>query len=60
MEMKNRKNEPKAGRSPSVPQMQVRSDLRSGGDLETCQFNLEKWRDRYDYWYNLARQRGKI
>ena len=61
MEIKNPKNESKvAGRAPAVPQLQVRSDVRSGGDLETCQFNLNKWRDRYNYWYNLAQQRGKI
>jgi hypothetical protein len=60
MEIKKIKNETKAGRSPSVPQVQVRSDVRSGGDLETCQFNLDKWRDRYYHWYNIARQRGRV
>ena len=61
MEIKTVRNESKAAvRSPAVPQLQVRSDVRSGGDLETCQFNLNKWRDRYNYWYNLAQQRGKI
>lgn len=44
----------------SVPQMQVRSDVRSGGDLETCMFNLQKWQDRYYYWYNQAKSQGKI
>jgi hypothetical protein len=43
-----------------VSQIQVRSDVRSGGDLETCQFNLNKWRERYYYWYDVARQKGKI
>jgi hypothetical protein len=43
-----------------APQMQVRSDVRSGGDLETCQFNLNKWRERYYYWYNVAKTAGKI
>jgi len=43
-----------------VPQIQVRSDVRSGGDLETCQFNLNKWRDRYYYWYDQAKKAGKI
>jgi hypothetical protein len=57
MEIKNLKSETKAGQP---PQIQVRSDVRSGGDLETCQYNLNKWRDRYYYWYNLARQRGKV
>jgi hypothetical protein len=60
MERKNPKPGPQVAQSPSVPQMQVRSDVRSGGDLETCQYNLDKWRDRYNYWYNVARQRGKI
>jgi hypothetical protein len=44
----------------SAPQMQVRSDVRSGGDLETCQFNLNKWRERYNYWYKIAQQRGLV
>ena len=43
-----------------VPQIQVRSNLRSGGDLETCQLNVEKWKERYDYWYDVARKQGKI
>jgi len=43
-----------------VPQMQVRSDVRSGGDLETCLFNLDKWKERYYYWYEEARKQGKI
>lgn len=61
MEIKTIKNETKvAGRAPSVPQIQVRADVRSGSDLDTCQFNLNKWKDRYYYWYNIARQRGKV
>jgi hypothetical protein len=47
-------------RQTTAPQMQVRSNVRSGGDLETCMFNLNKWRDRYYYWYNQARRQGKI
>ena len=43
-----------------APQMQVRSDVRSGGDLETCQFNLNKWHERYNYWYKVAQQKGLI
>lgn len=43
-----------------VPQMPVRSNVRSGGDLETCQFNLNKWRDRYTHWYNIAHKQGKV
>jgi hypothetical protein len=53
------KPQPVSNKRPA-PQMQVRSDVRSGGDLETCQFNLNKWRDRYYYWYNVARTAGKI
>lgn len=59
MNAKNRTNEKTHTPAPA-PQMQVRSDVRSGGDLETCQFNLNKWRERYYYWYNVARQAGKI
>lgn len=57
---KTNSKEGNVGQAASVPQMQVRSDVRSGGDLETCQYNLDKWRDRYYHWYNIARQRGKI
>lgn len=59
MDQKNRTSEKTPSPVPA-PQMQVRSDVRSGGDLETCQFNLNKWRERYYYWYNVARQTGKI
>ena len=59
MDAKNRTNE-KTNTPAPVPQLQVRADVRSGSDLETCQFNLNKWRDRYYYWYNVARQAGKI
>ncbi len=59
MDTKNRTTD-KAQPQASVPQLQVRSDVRSGGDLETCQSNLKKWRDRYYYWYNVAHQAGKI
>jgi hypothetical protein len=60
MDSKIRMNETKPRQTASIPQIQVRSDVRSGGDLETCQFNLNKWRERYYYWYNIARQQGKI
>ena len=60
MDGKIRQNETKACPPAFVSQIQVRSDVRSGADLETCQFNLNKWRDRYYYWYNVARQQGKI
>lgn len=49
-----------APHTPPAPQIAVRSDVRSGGDLETCEFNLNKWRDRYTYWYNIARKQGKV
>ena len=47
-------------RQTTAPQMQVRSNVRSGGDLETCMFNLNKWRDRYYYWYNQARRQSGV
>ena len=43
-----------------VPQMQVRSGVCSGADLDTCMFNLNKWRERYYYWYNQAKLQGKV
>jgi hypothetical protein len=60
MDSKIRQNELKTCPTAYVSQIQVRSDVRSGGDLETCQFNLNKWRERYYYWYDVARQKGKI
>ena len=60
MDSKIRQNETQTCPPASVSQIQVRSDVRSGGDLETCQFNLKKWRDRYYYWYNVAHQQGKV
>lgn len=60
--MKNRRfnRGSQAPQLPATPQIAVRSDVRSGGDLETCEFNLNKWRDRYYYWYNIARKQGKV
>lgn len=60
MDSKIQPNDTKSCPPASSPQIQVRSDVRSGADLETCQFNLNKWRERYYYWYNQARQQGKI
>jgi hypothetical protein len=60
MEGKIRQKETKACPPASVSQIHVRSDVRSGADLETCQFNLNKWRDRYYYWYNVAHKQGKV
>jgi len=60
MDNKIRQNETKTCPPASVPQIQVRSDVRGGADLDTCRFNLNKWRERYYYWFNLARQQGKI
>ena len=60
MDAKIRQNETKACPPASVAQILVRSDVRSGADLETCQFNLNKWRDRYYYWYNVAHKQGKV
>lgn len=43
-----------------TPQMPVRSNVRSGGDIQTCMANLQKWQERYYYWYNQAHSQGKI
>ena len=60
MEMKKETHELKAGKSARVPQFQVRSDVCSGADLETCMYNLNKWQERYYYWYDQAKKAGKI
>lgn len=62
MDMKNRttgKTNPQVP-VPAAVQIQVRTDVRSGSDLDTCKFNLNKWRDRYYYWYNVAHQAGRV
>jgi hypothetical protein len=56
--MNSQKQNP--GSKLSVPQMRVRSDLRAGDDLATCQNNLHKWQQRYNAAYNKAKQRGCI
>ena len=56
----NTRNGQIAGKPSNVPQLQVRSDVRSGADLDTCQYNLNKWRERYYYWYNQAKSQGKL
>jgi hypothetical protein len=44
----------------SVPQMRVRSDVRSGDDLSTCQFNVNKWKQRYYDAYSKAHAQGCV
>ena len=44
----------------NIPQIRVRSDVCSGGDLKTCKFNLNKWRERYYHWLDEAQKKGKI
>ena len=56
----NNRTPQKTGVTVHVPQLQVRSDVRSGGDLETCQANLNKWHQRYQSAYSEAKQRGCI
>jgi len=58
MDTRNQKQQPKT--SSTVSQMQVRSGVRSGGDMETCEWNLNKWKERYYYWYDQAHKQGKI
>ena len=60
MDSKVQQNETRTCPPATVPQILVRSDLRSGDDLATCQNNVKKWRDRYYYWYNVAHKQGKV
>jgi hypothetical protein len=50
----------KTGVQVRVPQMVVRCGVRAGDDLSTCQWNVDKWRQRYYDAYNKARQQGCI
>ncbi len=43
-----------------APQLRVRSDVRSGSDLSTCQMNTQKWKQRYYNAYNQAHARGCV
>ncbi len=49
-----------ADKTDSVPQMRVRSDVRSGDDLSTCQLNVSKWKQRYYNAYNQAHNKGCV
>jgi hypothetical protein len=60
MDKKTQANALNTGKVVVVPQMKVRSDVRSGGDLETCMHNLNKWQERYYYWYDQAKKAGKV
>lgn len=60
MEMKDQTRRLGPSKPANVPQFQVRSDVRSGADLDTCMYNLNKWRERYYYWYDQAKKAGKI
>jgi len=43
-----------------VSQLRVRCDVRAGEDLTTCQWNLNKWRERYFQAFNEAKRRRCI
>ncbi len=56
----NTNNRPhqKAESSARTPQLRVRCDVRAGDDLSTCQWNLNKWRQRYQDAYAKATAQG--
>lgn len=54
----NPKTEIKNSKPEHVLQLRVRCDVRAGDDLATCQWNLNKWRDRYNEAFNEAKRRG--
>ena len=58
--MDNLKKSKQKDESVHIPQMQVRSDVCSGSDIDTCLFNLNKWRERYYYWLDEAQKKGKV
>jgi hypothetical protein len=41
-----------------TPQMKVRSGLRSGGNLETCEKALEEWKRSYFKHYEAAKYKS--
>jgi hypothetical protein len=52
--------DPKTKKPDRVHQLHVRCDVRAGDDLATCQWNVAKWKGRYQEAYNEAKQRGCI
>ena len=57
MNTKDRPNQ-KAVSSARTPQLHVRCDVRAGDDLSTCQWNLDKWRQRYQDAYAKVQAQG--
>ena len=49
-----------AVRQEPAPQLQIRSDVRSGQDIQGCTDNVQYWQQQYQYWYDLARRRGYV
>ncbi len=48
----------KAELTARTPQLRVRCDVRAGDDLSTCQWNLNKWRQRYQDAYAKVQAQG--
>jgi hypothetical protein len=55
----NQPMDQKTDKTTRVLQLRVRCDVRAGNDdLATCQWNRDKWKERYYAAYSEAQQRG--
>lgn len=48
----------KLNRGEQIPQMKVRSDLRIGASLDTCEKSVEDWKRSYYKWYEAAKYKS--
>jgi hypothetical protein len=44
--------------STSAEQLKIRSGLKSGASIESCQNNVNYWQQEFNKWYNQAIQKG--
>ena len=44
--------------SESSKQLKVRSGLKSGASIESCQRNVDTWKTDFNKWYNKAIKNG--
>jgi len=47
-----------ATRFEQIPQMKIRSGLRTGASLEACEKGLEDWKRSYYKWYEVAKYKS--
>lgn len=41
-----------------IPQVKIRSGLRIGASLESCEKTLDEWKRNYYKWYEMAKYKS--